>query len=108
MDIRAITPTIPAAPAEPTPDSPASNGTEVQAVERNLHDTSGGTTAAAPGPRVTHTHAEMRFDETLNRVVGRIVNEQTGETILEIPPEQLKALYTKMREQLGPLVDETA
>ncbi len=50
----------------------------------------------------------MRFDETLNRVVGRIVNEGTGETIQEFPPEQLKALYTKMREQLGPLVDGTA
>ena len=50
----------------------------------------------------------MRFDEDLNRVVGRIVNEQTGETIQEFPPEQLRVLFTKMREQPGSLVDGTA
>ena len=59
-------------------------------------------------PQAVHTHAELAFDEVINRVVGRIVNEQTGETIQELPPEQLKALYTKMREQLGPLVDGIA
>ncbi len=100
MEIRAITPTIPAASA-PQANPP-------QAVERKLQETSGGTAEAAPGPRVTHTHTEMRFDENLNRVVGQIVDETTGETIHEIPPKQLKALYTKMREQLGPLVDGTA
>ncbi len=104
MDIRAITPMIPAAPAEPA--APEANPPQV--VERNLRDTSVGPSQAARVPRVVHTHAELEFDRTLNRVVGRIVNEQTGETILEIPPEQLKALYTKMREQLGPLVDGTA
>ncbi len=36
------------------------------------------------------------------------MNEQTGETIHEVPSEQLKALYAKMREQLGPLVDGSA
>ncbi len=101
MEIPAITPTIPTAPAA----APAPGANPPQAVERKLQETSGGTAAAAPGPRVTHTHTEMRFDEALNRVVGRIVNEETGETIQEIPPEELKALYTKMREHLGSLVD---
>ncbi len=101
MDIRAITPTIPAVPAEPA--APEAN--PPQAVERNLHDTSVGPSQTARAPRIVHTHAELKFDEAINRVVGRIVNEQTGETILEMPPAQLKALYTKMREQLGPLVD---
>ena len=54
------------------------------------------------------SRAKLEFDETLNRVAGRVVDETTGETIHEIPPGQLKALYTKMREQLGPLVDGTA
>jgi len=58
--------------------------------------------------QVVHTHAELEFDETLNRVVGRVVDETTGETIQEFPPEQPKALYTKIREQLGTLVDGTA
>ena len=108
MDIKAIIPTIPTAPAStpaPAPKSP-------HAVERNLQGASGATAQAsgeaAQGPQITHTHAELAFDEALNRVVGRIVNEQTGETIHEIPSEQLKALYTKMREQLGSLVDGTA
>jgi uncharacterized FlaG/YvyC family protein len=54
------------------------------------------------------THAEIAFDPVLNRVVGHIVDEETGEEIIAIPPKELKALYTKMREQLGPLVDEKA
>ncbi len=104
MEIGAITPTIPAAPA-PQASPP-------QAVERNLQDTSLGPAPAAPAgqerPQIAHTHAELKFDETLNRIVGRVVDETTGETIHEIPPEQLKALYTKMREQLGPLIDGSA
>lgn len=104
MDVPAITPTVPTVPAA----APAPEANPPQAVERKLQEISGGTAVAAPGPRGTHTHTETRFDENLNRVVGRIVNEQTGETIQEFPPEQLKALYTKMREQLGPLVDGTA
>ncbi len=108
MEIRAITPTIP--PTIPAP--PAPQASPPQAVERNLQDTSVGPAPAAPAgqerPQIAHTHAELEFDEALNRVVGRIVDETTGATILEIPPEQLKALYTKMREQLGPLVDGSA
>ncbi len=104
MEIRAITPTIPAAPAAvPTPEA-----NPPRAVERNLQDTAAGPSRAVQAPRLAHTHAELKFDETLNRIVGRVVDETTGETILEIPPEQLKALYRKMREQLGPLVDGTA
>jgi hypothetical protein len=107
MDIPAITPTNPTAPAGPTA-APAPGSNPPQEVERKLQGNPGGTAEAAPGPRITHTHAEMRFDEDLNRVVGRIVNEETGEAIQEFPPAELKALYSKMREQLGPLVDETA
>ena len=98
MDVPAITPTIPAAAPAPAANPP-------QAVERNLQDTSVGPSRAARAPRIAHTHAELEFDETLNRIVGRVVDETTGETIQEIPPEQLRALYTKMREQLGSLVD---
>ncbi len=97
MEIRAITPTIPATPA-PQANPP-------QAVERNLQDTLVGPSQAARAPRIAHTRVELEFDETLNRIVGRVADETTGETIQEIPPEQLRALYTKMREQLGSLVD---
>ncbi len=104
MENRAIPPTIPVAPAA----APAPAANPPQAVERNLHDTSVGPPRAVQAPQVAHTHAELQFDETLNRIVGRVVDETTGATIHEIPPEQLKALYTKMREQLGPLVDGSA
>jgi uncharacterized FlaG/YvyC family protein len=104
MDIKAITPTIPTAPAS----APAPEAKPPRAVERNLQGASGAAAEAVEGPRIVHTHAELAFDETINRVVGRIVNEETGETIHEMPPEQLKALYTKMREHLGSLVDGTA
>ncbi len=108
MEIKAIIPTIPTAPAEPAPEAKPP-----RAVERNLQGASGaadalGAAEAVQAPQIVHTHAELQYDEALNRVVGRIVNEQTGETIHEIPPEQLKALYLKMREHLGSLVDGTA
>ena len=101
MEIGAITPTIPAATPAPKADPP-------QAVERNLQVTSAGPAKAAQAPQISRTHAELTFDKALNRIVGRVVDEATGETILELPPEQLKALFTKMREQLGSLVDGTA
>ena len=115
MDIKAITPSIPEAPAT----APAPEANRPQVVERNLQRALGATTEAlgataeasgeaAPGPEIVHTHAELAFDAAINRVVGRIVNEQTGETIHEFPPEQLKALYLKMREDLGSLVDGSA
>ena len=107
MEIRAITPTVPTPPATPA-DAPAPAANPSQAVERNLHDTSVGPSRAVQAPQIAHTHAELQFDEALNRIVGRVVDETTGATIHEIPPKQLKALYTKMREQLGPLVDGTA
>ncbi len=93
MEIRSTIPTIPAAPAA----TPAPKANPPQAVERNLQDTSAGPAKAAGGPRIVHTHADLAFDETLNRIVGRVVDETTGETILEIPSEHLKALFTKMR-----------
>ena len=101
MEIGSIIPNIPAAPA-------ATEATPPQAVERNLQDTSAGPAKAARAPQITRTHAELTFDKTLNRIVGRVVDETTGETLLELPPEQLKALFAKMREQLGSLVDGTA
>ncbi len=108
MDIKAVIPTIPTAPAS----APAPEAKPPRAVERDLQGVSGtaaqASDAAAEGPHIVHTHAELAFDETINRVVGRIVNEQTGETVHEFPPEQLKALYTKMREALGSLVDGSA
>lgn len=64
--------------------------------------------SAPKTPPVAKIRAELRYDEHINRVVGRIVNETTGEEVRELPPEELRALYAKTREMLGPLVDEIA
>ncbi len=75
---------------------------------RNLQGTSRDSAKAAGAPHIAQTRGEIAFDPTLDRVVGEIVDGETGEEILAIPPKGPKALYTKMREQLGPLVDEKA
>ena len=113
MEVPEITRTIPAAPAAvPAPGQGVPNTNPPQAVERNLQGTSAGPSRAAPAdqerPQIAHTHAELAFDEALDRMVGRAVDETTGETIHEVPPEQLKAPYTKMREQLGPSIGGSA
>jgi hypothetical protein len=64
------------------------------------------TPSTPDGPKVVKMRAELRFDKTLNRVVGRILDEETGEEIRKVPPEELLQLYAKTREMLGPLVDE--
>ncbi len=104
MEILEKIPTIPTAPAS----GPAPKSAPPQEVEQNLQGAIGATDKAAQAPEVAHTHVELAYDETINRVVGQVVDDTTGEAILELPPKQLKALYTKMREQLGPLVDEKA
>ena len=65
-------------------------------------------TERAEGPRVTKVRAELLFDESIKRVVGRIFDQETGQTLYEIPPEELKQLYARTREQLASLLDETA
>ncbi len=104
MEIPATIPTKPTAPTS----APKPKASPPREVERNLQGATGATDTAAQAPQAAQTHVELAYDSTINRVVGQVVNEETGEAILELPPKQLKALYTKMREQLGPLVDETA
>ncbi len=77
MDIPAVIPTVPTAPAA----APAPAANPPQAVERNLQDNSVGPSQAARAPRIAHPRVELEFDETLNRIVGRVVDETTGETI---------------------------
>jgi len=71
-------------------------------------DTAVKASAAPKAPPIPKIHAELRYDESINRVVGLVVDESTGKTIQEFPPEGLRALYAKTRAMLGPLVDEKA
>lgn len=115
MDIRAISPTLtaPSAPKSRAAAAILEKSAPVPKLERKLRVPSNEPVSNEPvkkaaAPKMAKTHAELAFDETINRVVGRVVNENTGQVIHEIPPAELRALYTKTREQLGPLVDEKA
>ena len=67
---------------------------------------SSGSAKQAGKPHIAQTRATIAFDLVINQLVGEIVDEETGEEIVALPPKGLMALYTKMHEQLGPLVDE--
>ena len=102
------TPSATTVPVARNQDQGAQGAAKPQIPERNLQGTSRDSAKAAGAPHIAQTRGEIAFDPTLDRVVAEIVDDETGEEILAIPPKGPKALYTKMREQLGPLVDEKA
>ncbi len=114
MEIRAVAPpaAAPSAPkVQPARLPGHASATETPAAQPPAEAATDTEVAAPPiadGPKVVKMRAELRFDEFVNRVVGRIVDEETGEEIREIPPKELIELYHKTREMLGPIVDETA
>ncbi len=109
MEIRTVVPTAPAPSAStvqkpPLPDQavPGTSSPTPPQPEPRVD-----TTAKAPAPPpIPKIRAELRYDKSINRVVGLIYDETTGEAIRELPPEELRILYAKTREMLGPLVDE--
>lgn len=114
MEIRAVAPPT-AAPStpklQPAPLPGQASATETPAVPPPGEvptDTEVATPPIADGPKVVKVRAELRFDEFVNRVVVRIIDDETGEEIRQIPPKELIELYHKTREMLGPIVDETA
>ncbi len=61
---------------------------------------------AAPRPAIHRL--ELRIDDATHEVFGRVVDSETGESVREIPSQELRRVYAQLLEQLGPLVDETA
>jgi len=115
MEIRIVVPTAPApsasttVPKPPQPNQKVLGATVPKAPRTDLPvDTAVKASAAPKAPPIPKIHAELRYDESINRVVGLVVDESTGKTIQEFPPEGLRALYAKTRAMLGPLVDEKA
>jgi len=51
---------------------------------------------------------ELDVDDATGRTVGRIVDSDSGEVLVQIPSEEMLALIARVREALGPLVDEVA
>ena len=110
MEIPKVVATAPAPSASTTVQKPpqpdqkvlGANSTNVPLKELKAERTA----KAPPAPPIPKIRADLRYDESTKRVVGRIYDENTGEAIRELPPEELRQLYAKTREMLGPLVDE--
>ena len=54
------------------------------------------------------TRAEYEFHEDLNRIMVRIVNDETDEVILEVPPKKIIDAVAALCEAAGVLLDEKA
>jgi len=114
MEIRIVVPTAPApsasttVPKPPQPNQKVLGANVPKAPRKDLQvDAAAKASVKAPqAPPIPKIRADLRFDESINRVVGRIVDESTGKEIREMPPEELRRLYAKTRAMLGPLVDE--
>ncbi len=55
-----------------------------------------------------NTYAEYKVHDKFNQVMIKIINSNTKEVILEIPPKKILDLVAKMCEMVGILVDEKA
>lgn len=56
--------------------------------------------------KLTRTKCEYSYNDTINRVAIKIVDETTGDVIKEIPPEETLKMIEKMWEIAGILMDK--
>jgi hypothetical protein len=54
------------------------------------------------------TRLQLEVDQGAGRVIGRIVNAQTGKVVNQIPSEAMVRYFAKMRQYLGTLFDKKA
>jgi flagellar protein FlaG len=50
---------------------------------------------------------KFSIDKELDQVIVKVVDAETDKVIKEIPPEQLKRLYAKMKEAIGLIINTT-
>ncbi len=58
--------------------------------------------------KITETfNRKLKFsiDKDLGQVVVKVVDAETDNVIKELPPEELKRLYAKMKEAIGSIID---
>ena len=66
-------------------------------------------TGAKPDfPSITNHRLELRVDEGTGEVFARVINDDTGRAIEEIPAKELRHLAAQIKELLGRLLDRTA
>jgi flagellar protein FlaG len=54
------------------------------------------------------THAIYEFHSTFNDLMIKIVDDKTGDVVLEIPPKKILDMIAKMCEMVGVMVDKKA
>lgn len=48
---------------------------------------------------------KFSIDKELDQVIVKVVDAETDKVIKEIPPDELKRLYAKMKEAIGSIID---
>lgn len=56
--------------------------------------------------RQTHTECQFSYHEETKRIAIKVMDQETGEVIREIPPEKTLDMIAKSLELAGILVDE--
>lgn len=56
--------------------------------------------------KMTKTHCEFSYNEDVNRVSITVYDDNTGEVVKEIPPEESLKMLEKLWEIAGLMVDE--
>jgi uncharacterized FlaG/YvyC family protein len=61
-----------------------------------------------PSADVDNRRIELHIDDASGTVFGRVVDQQTGEPLVEIPSKEMRALIARTQETLGPVVNADA
>lgn len=56
----------------------------------------------------TATRLQIDIDQAAGRVYGRLIDQTTGEPVVEIPSKEMRALLARAREMFGPILDVKA
>ena len=87
----------------PVAPQPANVEVRVKAFERALIEAAGLTEAQATQVRVS-----LSVDESTNRVIAKMYNDQTGELLRQMPTDQMLRNAALIREMLGAAVNAIA
>ena len=60
----------------------------------------------AQEPASVDTHLQLAVDDSTGRVIGRIVDLESGEVVKQIPSDEMLQLIAKTKELFGQLVNE--
>ena len=77
---------------------------DAQAKHPPAHDTG----VKSDFPSVANHRLELRVDEGTGEVFARVINDDTGREINEIPAKELRHLAAQIKELVGKLLDQTA